>query len=147
MKAIREILLSRHQPAEAKLNTIRERVLRQHLEIGCPKNPAAALDAPRSRNDFVRRMWLELVWSCRRFWLGLGAVWVVILTFQILSIEPQTVVRSDAAPLSPALLAMLREQRRLAAELSELSSGSGAEEPLYVPRPRSERPRPSSTLA
>ena len=147
MKTLREILLGRHRSAEPQLNAIREEVLREQLQAGRPQNRTAASDAGRPWDNFVRRMWLELVWSCRHFWLGLGAVWVVILTLQFLAAEPQASAKSDTTPLSPSVLAILREQRRLAAELTEPLALPGVDKPSKTPRPRSDRSRTSRTFA
>lgn len=147
MKTFREILLERHRSAEPQLNAIREEVLQEQLQAGRPQNRTAASHIARPWDNFVRRMWLELIWSCRQFWLGLSAVWVVILTLQFLAAEPQASAKSDTAPLSPSVLAILREQRRLAAELTEPSGLPGVDKPADTPRPRSDRNRTSHTFA
>ena len=62
MKTPREILLARHQAANAKLHEIRRAVVadlspRQTRELEMP---------------FLLKLWRELFWPCRRTWAGLS---------------------------------------------------------------------------
>lgn len=72
MKTPREILLQRHQAADAKLNQIRREVIAQ-LE----KPPVARAEwLPLCA---LLKLWRELIWPARRIWAGLATTWVFIL--------------------------------------------------------------------
>lgn len=139
MKTPREIILQQHQNTEAKLDALRQRVLGEQSESAAAAPMPFAVDRP-DWAGFVMRMWQELVWSCRRVWLGLGAVWVVILTLQFLAADTQAVAKSEPAPFSPSVLEIFREQRRLAAEFNDSIPLSSPNEPLNSTRPRTDRP-------
>ena len=138
MKTPREIILHRHQNAEAKLDALRQRILSGPMESSAVEQMPAANDGT-DWSDFMTRFWQELIWSCRRVWLGLGAAWVVILTVQFLAADASVVVKSEPAPLSPSVLEIFREQRRLAAELDESVPLFNPREPRNGIRPRTER--------
>lgn len=139
MKTPREIILQRHQNTEAKLDALRQRVLREQSEATASAPTPFTVDRPNWAG-FVMRLWQELVWSCRRVWLGLGAVWLVILTLQLLGADAQAVVKSEPAPFSPSVLEIFRAQRRLAAEFNDSMPLSSPDEPLNATRPRTDRP-------
>ena len=78
MKTPREILLKRHQSANAKLDQLRREVLsttlshpiRDFRRDGREEKPLAV------RALFV--VWRELIWPCRRAWAGMAALWLVL---------------------------------------------------------------------
>ena len=134
MKTPREIFLDRHRSAEPSLDEIRQRVvadLTPHV--------------PRPFVGVMTLLWTELVLPCRRVWIGLAAVWVVILVldFESRAVESEHGSRTVASELSPQSVAILIEQWRLRDELlmvSKLPHAVRSEDPVF--RPRSERSMP-----
>jgi hypothetical protein len=133
MKTPRELVLARHQSAEAKLKAIRAEDLaacaRSAAEPGRQRPPAFDLAA-------ARRFWLDTFEPWRRAWIGIGAVWAGLLVFSLATGEtPQTTPTKPPRP-DPEALAVLREQKELRAQLlgtGELTLVSH----LQTPGPRS----------
>src|SRR6266545_4234255 len=139
MKTPREILLNRHQSANAKLDKLRSEVL-----------STAWSRAPRAMHENVDpekpmpvraalAMWRELIWPCRRAWAGMAALWLVIggINWQLSDTPKMTASARSAS--APALFETLEEQRRLLAELISPASSQSAEPPRRNPKPRSDR--------
>ena len=83
--------------------------------------------------------WQEVIWSCRRIWAGLAAVWVVLLVVNFSGRDhSQTVVRKFSPP-SPEMTMTFRQQESLLTELIG-SSGPGEVErrETFIPKPRTE---------
>jgi hypothetical protein len=133
MKTPREVLLARHQAAEAKLDAVRRDVL---------DNLAPGENRRSGRVDNFVATCRELFRLPRWAWGGLAAAWLVIVALNIAARE--TPARQPSPPIiakrSSDTLQALREQKQLFAELVGLRSEAGeAEAPRFVPRPRSER--------
>src|SRR5208283_2706404 len=81
MKTPRELILERHQSAEAKLKAIRAEDLaacaRLATQVSRQRPTAFGL------STVVVRFWQETFWPWRRAWIGLAALWVVILAFSL----------------------------------------------------------------
>lgn len=130
MKTPREFLLDRHETVESKLDAIRRQVLRAELE---PERPAPAPSA-----FWVAVLWQQLIWPCRRVWVGLAAAWLVIAALQVLSngVLSDSTARRASAP-APEIMALLQEQRLLRAELLGTVTLERPAAPAPVGRPRS----------
>ncbi|MBU6402176.1 MAG: hypothetical protein KGS61_17800 [Verrucomicrobia bacterium] len=138
MKTPRQLLFQRHQPAEPDLDAIRHRVV---LDAFGPIRAEAADTEPATGAwpaRLAQAIWLELVWPCRRAWVGLAAIWVVISVLNHASADNPAVTQTRAEPLSPAIVTLLKEQRQLAADLEDLTSSSEVEPTQSRSRPRSE---------
>lgn len=64
MRTVREVLMAEHAGVEGRLDALRERVVGGELA---------------GRESLWWRMWSELVLPCRRVWVGLAMVWVVVV--------------------------------------------------------------------
>ena len=166
MKTPRELILARHQSAEAKLKTIRAEDLaacaRSAAERGrdslSPYNQArtagdklspplkaeldAALGPGRQRPPTFGlataavRFWREALWPWRRTWLGMAAIWVGILAFGLAARDTPRTASIRPPRPDPEVLAVLRGQKQLLAQLL----GPGALPlvfQLQIPGPRS----------
>ena len=131
-KTPREILLQRHQAADAKLNQTRRAVIVQMEKASVTRAEGLPLRA-------LLKLWRELIWPCRRTWAGLTAVWLVLLVLQLASRDATEVVARKTPPPSPEVLQVLRQQHLLLAELVERSAPRVADQPKSTPaRPRSQ---------
>jgi hypothetical protein len=99
MKTPREVLLSQHRHVEPKLNRI------WHAEL-----------APRLSGNVV---WRELIWPCRRVWVGLACAWALIIALHVASSEPAPQITGKPAPRSRDEMQALVEQRRMLAQMIE----------------------------
>jgi hypothetical protein len=137
MKTPREILLARSRDAEPKLDAIRNDVVAKCVAAHAvgesdERQPALKLSL------VVMKIWQELIWPCRRIWLGMAAAWVVILTLNIASGEATPMATNLASRPTPEVLALLQEQRRMMVQLLEPLPSMEASRPK-VPGPRSEQ--------
>lgn len=125
MKSPREIFLSRHQRAEARLDDVRECVLAGlfHQErAGSTRGGLASLR--------------ELFALPRPAWMGLGAAWLVIVGLNLAAGDETSKQPVVVAERTPAARQALAEQRRFYVDLVRAPL---ADIPEVAPRPRSER--------
>ena len=144
MKTPREILLTRHQSANTKLDDRRTKA----LSTAFSKAPCTARTGQMESRLPVRAALAvrrELIWPCRRAWAGMAALWVVMW-----GINCGLSGAKKAAPGAPsvsatALFETLEEQRRVLAELIPPASSQPAEPPRRNPQRRSDR-RPENLM-
>ena len=134
MKTPREIILERHQSAEAKLKAIRAEEL-----AACARSAAAETrfepQATLSLGAIAGQIWQEMFWPWRRVWAGVVAAWVIILGLGIAAGD--TPRRASARPPrpNPEVLAVLHQQEQLLSQLL------GTERPPRIAHPRAPGPR------
>jgi hypothetical protein len=133
MKTPRELILERHQPAEAKLKAICAEDL-----AACTRSVAPASQQPPPGFDLssaVVRFWQEALWPWRRAWIGMAAIWVFILAFGLSAGETRRTAASKPPRPDPEVLAVLQQQEQLLTQLL------GSEAPPHASRPRTPGPR------
>lgn len=113
MNTPREILLKRHQAIKPQLERLRHETLREVTESNRQSAPAAKLTLAAA----IRLRWRELLWPCPQAWAGLAVVWLLILAVNLATRGPQSQTIAQAAPPSPEVRELLRQQERLYAEL------------------------------
>ena len=133
MKTPRELILERHQSAEAKLKAIRAEDLaactRSAAQASRQRQPSISLSA------IARQFWQETFWPWRRVWAGVAASWLVILALNLATGDtPRTASIKPPRP-DPEVLAVLQQQEQLLTQLL----GPGA--PPLVSRLRTPGPR------
>jgi hypothetical protein len=107
-------------------------------EILAAAMPIPAVEDRGSWFDRLRVRIHAVLWPHPQAWAGLAAVWVVILLLHFSQRDESPVPLSKSAPPSPALLAELRQQQQL---LAELLGGPAAPD---ADRPRTRSPRTQS---
>lgn len=145
MKTPREILLTRHQATKPKLDRIRHAVVAEihNKETKAQsKSEDFASWCRCSSQALCRKLWLELIWPCRRTWTGLAAVWVILAVFNLAQTEPArpTLAKSRTSP-AELRMAFVEQQRLLAELIGPPPQPALAEPPRRKPagQPRSER--------
>jgi hypothetical protein len=139
MKTPRDILFARHQTAAPKLDAIRCEVVHKFNNKGTKEQ--------RPPVSFVawllgcsNRLWLELFFPCRRIWVGLAAVWILIVAVNLSQRDPAETMARKSSPPSPEMILTFRQQELLLAELIGPNETQAAEPPkTFSPRPSSER--------
>lgn len=138
MKTPRDILLSHHQAAAPKLDAIRREVV-----VGLNRPDTKAQSRTVNLASWClggsNKLWLELVWPCRRIWAGLAAVWILICIVNFSQRDSSQLVTAKSA--TPAAMMMtFRDQQNLLNELfADRSLPADAERPrIYSPKPRTE---------
>jgi len=139
MKTPREILLERHQAAAPKLDGIcREIVMELNNKGTKEQSLLAAFVASLLRCP--DKIWLELVWPCRRIWAGLAAVWILLFAFNLSQRDPAEMMARKSPPPSPEMILAFRQEEMLLDKLLGPNEPSAAEKPkTFPPRPSSER--------
>jgi hypothetical protein len=110
---------------------------------------AAAREGQAIRHSslVIRHSWLStfnhqlstILWPHPNAWAGLAAVWILIFAVDFSVRDKSPVMAEKAAPPSPEVVAELKQQQRMLAELIGSSQAREAELPRYLPQPRSER--------
>src|SRR5437867_13276022 len=132
MKTPREVILQRHQSAEARLAEIRKEDLAASVRQFHSESPEESDGA-----YLVLRFWGESIWPYRRVWLGLAVVWILIAAVKLGTSETRSARTTRSQP-NRAVLAALQDQRRLISQLLEPAAPARASPPK-PPGPRSER--------
>ena len=123
MKTPREILIQRHQDVAPKLDAIRHKV------VGSTRRSSIL--------SWPILLWRELIWSSRRIWAGLAAVWLLLLAANVSSRDHSPA--SAMASASPEMILSFQQQERLLAELMGPDEPRAARPaPPFVPQSRSE---------
>ena len=141
MKTPREILLARHSAAAPKLDAIRHEMVKELNR----QDTGAQSWAVRFASLCLgcsNKIWLELVWPCRRIWTGLAAVWLLILAVNFAQHDATPAGKITTAPV----MMSFREQQRWMNELfADRAPAAEAEPPkMFVPKPRSENFQPAN---
>jgi hypothetical protein len=141
MKTPREILLARHQTAEAKLDRIRRDAVLVAADVNRRSAPLREFTFAATAVRVLAIFYRELIWPCRRTWAGLAAVWLAILAFNLPQAERGQIASAKATTSPAGMRVALLEQKRLLAELiGPVSQLSPAESPRRPKgQPRSER--------
>ncbi len=158
----RDLLLERHRGQLQKLDAVRAAVLSKmdgSTDVSLSTHPAERNDSepwfalaptPFSWQRWLRAkalgFWNEVVWSSRRFWIGMAAIWSLLL---ILNLQRVTsgggsprVHTGQSHPFSWG--ALHAEQQRLMADLDNLDLvPDNSQRPAVLPRPRTQL-KPSS---
>lgn len=132
MKTPREVLMERHRSAEAGLDAVRRNSLATAVDVGRRGRPAT------TPSFVIIKMWQELIGPCRRIWLGMAALWLGILTFNLMTNGISSVATNETSRSNPEVFAAWKEQRKLMAQLLD----PGATPPMVEERrsgPRSDR--------
>ncbi|HTV63474.1 MAG TPA: hypothetical protein VMH30_12985 [Verrucomicrobiae bacterium] len=80
-----------------------------------------------------------VLWPCPQAWAGLAAIWIFIFVANFSMRDDKSAVAEKSPPPSPQMLAELRQQRRMMAELIGSGQTNDAEPPKLMPSPRSQR--------
>jgi putative zinc finger protein len=106
---------------------------------------SGGIPAPREPllKTIWRNVWRELIWPCRRAWVGLAALWLVLLAINArLSDHPMQLTGGGPSAASE-IMQSWEEQTRILAELTQpgivYAPVKAPAAPPNTPRPRSER--------
>lgn len=125
MKTPRDFLFERHRAAVPLLDGIR-------AEVVSRLSPRDA--APRGSILFAaaQKLWLELMWPCRRAWAGFAVVWIALLGVHLAT--PRSVVK-----VAPLTASAFEQRRQLLAELLQPSPRAELRKPPTLPPPQARR--------
>jgi hypothetical protein len=90
--------------------------------------------------SIIRRELKTLLWPNSKAWAGLAAVWIFIAVIHFSMRDTTTLAVENPAPPSPTMMAELKQQRLMFAELVGSTTPSESDRPRKFPlKPRSER--------
>ena len=115
MKTPREILLSRHSQANAKLDALRKTVVE---EVGRRTSKDHEFTFAAARHPWLAALVRELIWRPRWIWSGLAAAWAVILAVNLHLNADAPRLAAKSSPSSAEFILTAREQERVLAELT-----------------------------
>jgi hypothetical protein len=138
MKTPRDILFARHQAAAPNLDKIRREVV-AGLNHKDTKAQSGATNLVSWCLGGSNKLWLELIWPCRRIWTGLAAIWLLIFVVNFSQHDKSEMMAKNTSPSREMILAF-RQQEKLLAELIGQNEPRVAEpSKTFLPRPSSER--------
>jgi hypothetical protein len=90
---------------------------------------------------FAAALWHELIWPCRRIWVGLAPVWLALLVFNVTHSDRGQIVTAKSTMPPGELRLALQEQQRILAEIIGPKPPASPAEPPRRPnhQPRSEQ--------
>jgi hypothetical protein len=135
MKTPREILLEQHRSAAPKLDAIRREVV-VDLNIQDAKAQSWAVKIATSCLAGSNKVWLELIWPCRRIWTGVAAAWILILIVNFSQRDAVSSVTGKPIHSCTVMVSWQVQQRWMNELLADRSA------PPEVDRIRSPAPRP-----
>jgi hypothetical protein len=126
----------RRQPLRAVPPAWREEIL-----AAAEANRRAVPDDGLALLAALRLRLRELFWPAPQAWAGLAAIWLVIVSVNLVTREPvPAAIARQAAPPTPLQRELLKEQQQLFAELVGPSEKHAADRPKpLAPQPRSQR--------
>ena len=87
----------------------------------------------------IKRQLSTLLWPHPKAWAGLAVAWIFIFALNFSVRDPSPGISQKSAPPSPEMVAELRQQKLLFAELIGPAEAHVADrQKLFLPRPRSE---------
>ncbi len=138
MKTPRDILFARHQAAAPKLDAIRREVVAglNHQDTKTPSFLPGFVSLCLGGSN---KLWLELIWPCRRIWTGLAAIWILIFIVNVSLHDGSQTMMAKSSP-TPEMTMTFREQQKWLDELlADRSIPTDAERPrFFSPKPRTE---------
>jgi len=97
---------------------------------------------PKHRASFlstISHQLSTLFWPHPKAWGALAAIWICIFVLNFSMRDKTPVVAEKISPPSPEMVAELKKQQRMFAELMGSTAVSDADRPKFVPKRRSER--------
>jgi hypothetical protein len=113
----------------------RAEILREGRRAAVPNNKWNADTASLPELNWLAKIF----WPHPKAWAGLAAVWIFILAVNFSMRDKSPMVAERVSPPSPEMVAELRQQKLLFAQLIGSSDAREAEPTRFFPRPRTER--------
>ena len=138
MKTPRDILFARHQAAGTKLDAIRREIVRE-LNSQETTEPTSRNSLVASLLRFSNKLWLELVWPCRRIWTGLATAWLLLFIVNYSQQDNVSSVTGRTVHSDGPVMSLQAQQRWMNELFADRSLPREADRPRnFVPKPRTE---------
>jgi hypothetical protein len=113
--------------------------LRGEILAACRGSKAEGREQEQSWPSTLAARLSTIFWPHPKAWAALAAVWIFIFALNFSIRDKMPMVAEKVLPPSPEVVAELRQQKLLFAELIGSSDAREAESPKFFPRPRTER--------
>jgi len=137
MKTPREILLAQHRAAGPKLDAIRQTavaVSRQSAAINAPQPQTSPASA-----TLFQTLWVELVLSSRRTWIGMATIWIFILIVNFSQRDNLNSVSGQPVRSAGPVMSLQAQQRWMNELFADRALPPEADRPRnFSPKPRTE---------
>jgi hypothetical protein len=139
MKTPREVLFARHQAAAPKLEALRREVVAGLKRQDTKAQSGAATLAAWCLGG-SNKLWLELVWPCRRIWTGLAVVWILIFIVNFSQRDNVGRITVKSVRSGEMIMSLQAQQRWMNELMADSSAPPEADRPRNVaPKPRTEK--------
>jgi hypothetical protein len=118
-----------HQPMRQVPRELRAEILSATKHVSRPASHASFFST-------LNHQLSTLFWPHPKAWAALAAVWIFIFALNFSMRDKLPMVAEKVSPPSPEVVAELRQQKLL---FAQLIGSSDAEPPKFFPRPRTER--------
>jgi hypothetical protein len=140
MKTPRDILLHRHQSANARLDSIRQSVVTTECQSEVRNSRPETRSFGTLPWQAVLKLWQELILPARRVWAGFAFIWLMIAVINLAQSDASPRMIAKGKPVSTETLLAWREQEKILADLSGWTESRDADNrKSFTPKPRSER--------
>lgn len=138
MKTPRDILFARHQAAAPKLDALRRSVVTE-LNNQDAKTRSVLTSFATWRLGGSNKLWLELIWPCRRVWSGLATIWILLFIINLSQRDNVSSVTGKPVRSGGAVMNLQAQQRWMNELLADRSVPVEADRPRpFSPKPRTE---------
>jgi hypothetical protein len=138
MKTPHDILFARHQAAAPRLDAVRREIVAGLNHQDAKSQSWVALLASWCLGG-ANKLWLELVWPCRRIWTGLAAVWLLLFIINLSQRDGSQTMMAKSAPTAEMMMTFRDQQKLLNELLADRALPADAEQPrIFSPKPRTE---------
>jgi hypothetical protein len=126
------------QPLKKIPSEWRAEILREGRPVAVPNNKRDADTASLPKWNWHTAL-AEIFWPNQKVWAGLAAIWIFIFVLNFSMRDKSPVIAEKVSPPSPEVIAELKQQKLLFAELIGANETRVADrQKLFFPKPRSE---------
>lgn len=139
MKTPRELILARHRASVFNHQPIRPEELAEYAHASAVRSADQLHQSGVPRKlSAIHNFWMEAIWPWHRAWLGMMAIWLILLLVNMATRESPKVARIKMIMPTPEIMAELREQEQTIIQLIGPSIQQSS--PVHIiPGPRSDR--------
>ena len=141
MKTPRDILFTRHQAAQPKLDAARQSAVAAVYDRRTKVDVVPEWRSQAAATNIFHTLWQELILPSRRIWTGLAAIWILLFILNVSQRDNLSSVTGKPVRSGGAMMNLQAQQRWMNELLADRSV------PLDADRPRNFSPKPRTETA